>query len=600
MKLKYNIIIPSLLVCAFTVACTTELKDDSVSELETRVAKASLQGKVDKAQPQPNPEDAATPSTERDQTGASRHRLTEKKESIEKMHSYRNRPATTSLINQNVVHWPTESLNRENYAHFSNNPIKLAGEHPVSTFSVDVDSGAYANIRRMLNKGRLPPQDAVRVEEMINYFAYDYKTPQSRKQPFRVTSEMAPSPWNRENHLLHIGIKGYEMDKSTLPASNLVFLIDVSGSMRSADKIGLLKSSLKMLSRQLSTRDRISIVVYAGSSGVVLEPTPGNQHGKIAAALDQLQAGGSTNGGAGIRLAYMMAEQAFIEGGINRVILATDGDFNVGTVNFEALTDLVETKRKSGVSLTTLGFGSGNYNDHLMEQLADKGNGNYAYIDTIHEARKVLVDEIGSTLMTIAKDVKIQIEFNPSVVKEYRLIGYENRMLKREDFNNDKIDAGEIGAGHTVTALYEVTLHGKGGMVDPLRYSSEKIVQKRGSREIAFLRLRYKQPDANKSKLIEYPLHKRMIKSSLAKTTDRFRFSASVAAFGDLLRGGEYTGEFSYGDLLKLARKSRGNDSTGYKGEFINLVKTAKELDTRHTTHTPHQPHSGDDGLVIE
>lgn len=436
---------------------------------------------------------------------------------------------------------------------------------------------------------------------MINYFSYDYKTPKSRKQPFRVTVEMAPSPWNKQNHLLHIGIKGYEMDKSALPAANLVFLIDVSGSMRSANKLGLLKSSLKMLSRQLSGRDSISIVVYAGASGVVLEPTPGNQHGKIAAALNQLQAGGSTNGGAGIRLAYAMAEQAFVKNGINRVILATDGDFNVGTVNFEALTDLVETKRKSGIALTTLGFGTGNYNDHLMEQLADKGNGNYAYIDTLNEARKVLVDEIGSTLMTIAKDVKIQIEFNPAVVKEYRLIGYENRMLKREDFNNDKIDAGEIGAGHTVTALYEVTLHGKGGRIDPLRYGSEKISgKKRNSREIAFLRLRYKQPDGDKSKLIEYPLHKRMIKPSLAKTTDRFRFSASVAAFGDLLRGGEYSGEFSYNDLLKLARKARGDDHTGYKGEFINLVKTAKALDTRHATHSTRPIHPGDDGLVIE
>ena len=521
------------------------------------------------------------------------------------MNSYAGMSVPASVMRQTMVRWPSERFvseqtDRENYAHFSNNPVKLASEHPVSTFSVDVDSGAYANIRRMLNEGRLPPQDAVRVEEMINYFSYDYKTPKGRKQPFRVTAEMAPAPWNSQNHLLHIGIKGFEMDKKALPASNLVFLIDVSGSMRSANKIGLLKSSMKMLSRQLSARDRVSIVVYAGASGVVLEPTAGNQHGKISAALNQLQAGGSTNGGAGIRLAYAMAEQAFIKDGINRVILATDGDFNVGTVNFEALTDLVENRRKTGISLTTLGFGTGNYNDHLMEQLADKGNGNYAYIDTINEARKVLVDEIGSTLMTIAKDVKVQIEFNPAVVKEYRLIGYENRMLKREDFNNDKIDAGEIGAGHTVTALYEVTLHGKRGLIDSLRYSSEKISsKKRGGKEIAFLRLRYKQPDGDKSRLIEYPLHKRMIKSSLAKTTDRFRFSASVAAFGDLLRGGEYSGEFTYSDLLKLAGKARGSDRSGYKGEFINLVKTAQVLDTHHAQQS-HPLHTGSDGLVIE
>ncbi|MDX8403878.1 MAG: VWA domain-containing protein [Mariprofundaceae bacterium] len=606
-----NIAIPSLLICAVISACTTELKNDSVTEHETRVEDQVLQGKTDGKQTRAQSEDAISPlktnntlasensAVERDQL-APRHRLDEKKEHASKMKAYASRPVPASVMQQTMVRWPSEPLDRENYAHFSNNPIKLAVEHPVSTFSIDVDSGSYANIRRILNSGRLPQQDAVRVEEMINYFSYDYQTPNSRKQPFRVTAEMAPSPWNKQNHLLHIGIKGFEMNKSALPASNLVFLIDVSGSMRSANKIGLLKSSLNMLSRQLSSRDRVSIVVYAGASGVVLEPTPGNQHGKISAALNQLQAGGSTNGGAGIRLAYAMAEQAFVKGGINRVVLATDGDFNVGTVNFEALIDLVESKRKSGISLTTLGFGTGNYNDRLMEQLADKGNGNYAYIDTINEARKVLVDEIGSTLMTIAKDVKIQIEFNPSVVKEYRLIGYENRMLKREDFNNDKIDAGEIGAGHTVTALYEVTLHGKGGKIDPLRYSSEKVnVKKRNSREIAFLRLRYKQPDEDKSSLIEYPLHKRMIKSSLAKTTDRFRFSASVAAFGDLLRGGEYSGDFSYSDLLKLAGKARGNDKTGYKGEFINLVKTAQALDTHHVNNT-HPIHPGDDGLVIE
>jgi len=600
MNLKQNILIAALMVCTFMTACTTELKNDSANEHETRIEEQILHGEINKPQTQPNPENIATPSVEGDQARQNRHGSTDKKEMVAKMNSYTGMSVPASVMRQTMVHWPSESLDRENYAHFSNNPVKLASEHPVSTFSVDVDSGAYANVRRILNEGRLPQQDAVRVEEMINYFSYDYKTPNSRKQPFRVTAEMAPAPWNRQNHLLHIGIKGYEMDKKALPASNLVFLIDVSGSMRSANKIGLLKSSLKMLSRQLSAKDRISIVVYAGASGVVLEPTAGNQHGKISAALNQLQAGGSTNGGAGIRLAYAMAEQAFIKDGINRVILATDGDFNVGTVNFEALTDLVENRRKTGISLTTLGFGTGNYNDHLMEQLADKGNGNYAYIDTINEARKVLVDEIGSTLMTIAKDVKIQIEFNPSVVKEYRLIGYENRMLKREDFNNDKIDAGEIGAGHTVTALYEVTLHGKNGLIDPLRYSSKKISsKKRGSKEIAFLRLRYKQPGGDKSRLIEYPLHKRMIKSSLAKTTDRFRFSASVAAFGDLLRGGEYSGEFTYNDLLKLAGKARGSDRSGYKGEFINLVRTAQLLDTRHAQQS-HPLHTGSDGLVIE
>ncbi len=613
MNVKLNLVIPSLLLCAFITGCTVEHKDGLTPEHETNTQGQTLQDKTDNKQMQVRAKSNSSPLItdqsipQGEQFVQRRDRSIEKKEMSTKMKTHADMSISASIIHQNMpqipqdmVYWPSETQDRENYANITYNPVKLTSEHPVSTFSVDVDSGAYANIRRMLNEGRLPPQNAVRIEEMINYFSYDYQTPKSRKQPFRVTTEMAQSPWNKQNHLLHIGIKGYALDKSLLPAANLVFLIDVSGSMRSANKLGLLKSSLKMLSRQLSNKDRISIVVYAGASGVILEPTPGNQHGKISIALDQLQAGGSTNGGAGIRLAYAMAEQGFIKGGINRVILATDGDFNVGTVNFEALTDLVENKRKSGISLTTLGFGAGNYNDHLMEQLADKGNGNYAYIDTINEARKVLVDEIGSTLMTIAKDVKIQIEFNPSLVKEYRLIGYENRMLKREDFNNDNIDAGEIGAGHTVTALYEVTLHGNDGLIDPLRYKTKKINNKKHSNgEIAFLRLRYKQPNADKSSLIEYPLHKRMIKSSLGKTTDRFRFSASVAAFGDLLRGGEYSGKFSYNDLLKLAGKARGDDHTGYKGEFINLVKTAQALDTRHA-HQSQPVHPGDDGLVIE
>jgi len=496
--------------------------------------------------------------------------------------AYAGSPVPASVMQQTMVRWPSEPLDRENYAHFDSNPVKLASEHPVSTFSIDVDSGSYANVRRMLNEGRLPPQDAVRIEEMVNYFDYAFKGPKSRKQPFAVSTEIAPAPWDSGKRLLQIGIKGYEMDKSNLPASNLVFLIDVSGSMQSADKIGLLKPAMKMLSRQMTAKDRISIVVYAGSTGVVLEPTPGNRYGTIAAAIDQLQAGGSTNGAAGIRLAYAMAEQGLIKGGINRIVLCTDGDFNVGTVNFEALVDLVETKRKSGISLTTLGFGTGNYNDHLMEQLADKGNGNYAYIDTINEARKVLVDEVGSTLMTIAKDVKIQIEFNPLVVKEYRLIGYENRMLRREDFNNDKIDAGEIGAGHTVTALYEITLADGKGMIDPLRYRKRHVSERSASdEEFAFLRLRYKQPDSDTSSLIETPLLRNDIKPSLKGTSDRFRFAASVAAFGEILRGGKYAGDFGYDDLLKIAASARGTDESGYRGEFLGLVKTAAALDTR-------------------
>ena len=477
---------------------------------------------------------------------------------------------------------PVETLNRENYQHFDDNQIKLVAEAPVSTFSIDVDTGAYSNVRRMINAGNLPPEDAVRVEEMINYFSYDYPLPEDNAIPFSVTTEVAVTPWNVNSRLLHIGIKGYDMSEQELPASNLVFLVDVSGSMNSPDKLGLLKSALKLLTKQMRSEDRISIVVYAGASGVVLEPVAGNQSAKIAQALDTLSAGGSTNGAAGIRSAYLLAEQEFIKGGINRIILATDGDFNVGTVNFEALKDLVEEKRKTGISLTTLGFGTGNYNDHLMEQLADAGNGNYSYIDTLGEAQKVLVDEISSTLNTIAKDVKIQVEFNPAVVAEYRLIGYENRALNREDFNNDKIDAGEIGAGHTVTALYEVTLvNSQNRSIDELRYATDAVEKNSHTNELAYLRLRYKEPDASTSKLIEQVIKTSDIKTRLANSSKRFRFSAAVAGFGQLLRGGKYTKSFAYDDVLVLARKARGNDDFGYRGEFISLVNLTKSLSSQ-------------------
>jgi len=476
---------------------------------------------------------------------------------------------------------PSEPLNRENYAHFDDNSVKRVAEAPVSTFSIDVDTGAYSNVRRMLNNGQLPVEDAVRVEELINYFSYDYPVPDNSNEPFAVTTEIGVTPWNPETRIMHIGIKGYDKSRESLPASNLVFLVDVSGSMKSADKLGLLKSALKLLSKQMRSEDSISIVVYAGASGVVLEPVAGNETAKISQALDALTAGGRTNGAAGIRTAYQLAEQSFIKDGINRVILATDGDFNVGTVNFEALKDLIEEKRRSGISLTTLGFGTGNYNDHLMEQLADAGNGNYAYIDTLNEAQKVLVDEVSSTLNTIAKDVKIQLEFNPAVVAEYRLIGYENRALKREDFNNDKVDAGEIGAGHTVTALYEISMvSSKGNYVDPLRYSQASGADTHHKDEIALLRLRYKQPDSNTSKLIERPIQSVDVENTLEKTSDRFRFSASVAGFGQLLRGGKYTDNYQYDDVLELARNARGRDAFGYRGEFISLVNLAKSLQT--------------------
>ena len=487
-----------------------------------------------------------------------------------------------SNLSEPMPHPHSTTVDRENYAEINANPVHRVVKQPVSTFSIDVDTGSYSNIRRMLNNGRLPPQNAVRVEEMINYFGYDYEVPSAGDAPFSVQVEQAQTPWNKNTRLLQIGLQGYQPDPSTIPASNLVFLLDVSGSMNAPDKLPLLVNSLKMLTRELSEDDRVAVVVYAGASGLVLESTPGNEHATIAAALNKLSAGGSTNGGAGIELAYAQARQGFIEGGVNRVILATDGDFNVGTVNFDSLVDLVERQRDSGIALTTLGFGQGNYNDHLMEQLADAGNGNHAYIDGLNEARKVLVDELTATLMMIAKDVKIQIEFNPAVVAEYRLIGYENRLLDREDFNNDAVDAGDIGAGHTVTALYEIALVGSGGeRVDPLRYQSAEAqnegrtaITRNPSDEIAFLRLRYKAPDAEESQLIERPIA--LEKES--SISPRLAWAASVAAFGQHLAGGTYLNDFDLSDIKALAQPARGDDPFGYRAEFIQLLRLTESL----------------------
>ncbi len=475
----------------------------------------------------------------------------------------------------------SEPLYRENYQHFDSQRVTRVSSNPVSTFSIDVDTGAYTNMRRWLNQGQLPPEDAVRVEELINYFDYDYPFPENTKTPFQVSTEVAPTPWNTNTRLLRIGIQGYQVTKSKLPASNLVFLIDVSGSMSSTDKLPLLQQALTMLTNELDGQDRISMVVYAGASGVVLPPTTGDQKATILMALQQLQAGGSTNGAAGIRLAYQMAQQGFIPGGINRVILATDGDFNVGLASTEELIDLIQRQRKAGIALTTLGFGSGNYNDHLMEQLADEGDGNYAYIDRLGEARKVLSEELSSTLLTIAKDVKIQVEFNPARVSEYRLIGYENRKLNEEDFANDKVDAGEIGAGHRVTALYEISLVGsKGQRLPPRRYQNQtpgnKSVDGSFGQELAHLRIRYKLPTESVSKLIETPI---VDSGNKTHASDSFNFAASVAAFGQKLRGGTYLEAFSYDDIAKLARQSRGDDAHGYRSEFMQLVGLADTLD---------------------
>jgi len=478
------------------------------------------------------------------------------------------------------------SIGGEKYPRIIENSVKSVSEKPVSTFSIDVDTASYANIRRLLNQGDLPQHDAVRVEELVNYFSYNYpKAGIKTKQPFSVYTEVAPSPFNRDKHLIHIGIQGKTVDKAQRPAANLVFLIDVSGSMNNVNKLGLLKNSLKMLVKQLDDRDSVAIVVYAGSAGTVLEPTAGDNRHAITSALANLSAGGSTNGGAGIQAAYGLAEQAFVKSGINRVILATDGDFNVGTVDQQALKELIEKKRESGISLSVLGFGAGNYNDALMQELAQNGNGNAYYIDTLNEARKVLVEELTATLMTIAKDVKIQLEFNPKLISEYRLIGYETRSLKREDFNNDKVDAGEIGAGHTVTALYEVSfVNANNKLIDDLRYHdhSQQLIESNhesiNSDELAFLRLRYKLPDQEHSQLIETPILLSSMKASLSVSSNNFRFSAAVAGFGQILRGGKNLTTMTLNDVIKLAEVAKGDDKYGYRAEFINMVKLSNAL----------------------
>ncbi|WP_439861673.1 vWA domain-containing protein [Pseudomonas sp. MBLB4136] len=467
--------------------------------------------------------------------------------------------------------------NREQYQKISDNPVQAVAEAPVSTFSIDVDTGSYANVRRFLNSGQLPPKDAVRLEELVNYFPYAYPQP-TGEVPFAVASELAQTPWNPNSRLLRIAIKAGDKALATLPPANLVFLVDVSGSMDRREGLPLVQSTLKLLVDQLRAEDKVSLVVYAGSSSVVLEPTAGSDKARIRTAIEQLRAGGSTAGESGIQLAYQQAQQGFIAGGINRILLATDGDFNVGISDFEALKQLAADKRKTGVSLTTLGFGTDNYNERLMEQLADAGDGNYAYIDNLREARKVLVDQLGSTLATVASDVKIQVEFNPAEVSEYRLLGYENRALKREDFANDKVDAGEIGAGHRVTALYEVVPVGAKGWLEPLRYqNSDKPAGKAG--ELAWLRIRYKTPGQASSQLLERPIAAAEA-PALADSSEDLRFAAAVAAFAQQLKGGQYTGRFSLADSAELARQARGEDRFGLRSEFIQLVELARSLQT--------------------
>ncbi|MCC3605797.1 MAG: VWA domain-containing protein [Microcoleus sp. PH2017_29_MFU_D_A] len=484
-------------------------------------------------------------------------------------------PTTTALPAQ------TQEFDREGYNRIYDNSYQRASNNPLSTFGIDVDTASYSNVRRFINSGVMPPKDAVRLEELINYFTYDYPQPKGDR-PFSINTEVANAPWNPQHKLVHIGLQGKSISTKDLPPNNLVFLIDVSGSMNSPDKLPLVKASLKYLVSELRAKDSVTIVVYAGAAGLVLPPTPGNQKEKILDSIDKLEAGGSTAGGAGIQLAYKVAKDNFIKQGNNRVILATDGDFNVGVSSDGELVRMIEEKREQGVFLSVLGFGTGNLQDAKMEQLADKGNGNYAYIDSLLEAKKVLVTQMGGTLFTIAKDVKIQVEFNPAKVQAYRLVGYENRVLQNQDFNDDKKDAGELGAGHSVTAIYEIIPVGvasniKLPEVDPLKYQPNPATASASQTdELMQVKLRYKNPNETVSQLITQSVIDKPVK--LENASANFRFAAAVAAFGMVLRDSEYKGAASFDQVLRLASQAKGEDKEGYRAEFIRLVENCKTL----------------------
>jgi Ca-activated chloride channel family protein len=551
---------------------------DALTTLEPR--KSELKEKNDPAKPAENEIDtlaesapAPLPSVDMQATVA-RQKLAGDAGGV----GYLQKPPASGIVAQgDQVDTYYHDQGRDKFTDIETNPVKIAKDEPVSTFSVDVDTASYGFVRGSLNQNVLPQKDAVRVEEMINYFPYDYAGPADKAVPFKANVSVFPSPWNPDTKLMHIGIKGFSLNGQERPKSNLVFLIDTSGSMDSPDKLPLLQNAMKMLVETLRPEDTVSIVTYAGSAGTVLEPTKAKDKAKIVGALDRLMAGGSTAGAEGIRQAYQLAEQSFDKTGINRVILATDGDFNVGITDPEELKSFVERKRETGVTLSVLGFGRGNYNDEMMQTLAQNGNGNAAYIDTINEARKVLVDEVSATLFTIAQDVKIQVEFNPDTVSEYRLIGYETRMLKREDFNNDKIDAGDIGAGHTVTAIYELTpKESKAKLNDDLRYGEASTPAAAGADEYGFVKIRYKLPGEKDSKLISEPVKIGTAATTVEAAPQEARFTAAVAAFGQLLRGGQYTKSYSYDDVIALAQAAKGTDAFGYRAEFVNLVRLAK------------------------
>ncbi|MGB6116669.1 MAG: VWA domain-containing protein, partial [Mesorhizobium sp.] len=477
------------------------------------------------------------------------------------------------------------SPSSERLTEFSTNPVRAALESPVSTFSIDVDTASYAYVRRSLKEGMLPQRDTVRVEEMVNYFPYDWKGPATPETPFRADVSVLPTLWNANTKLMHIAIKGYELPQAQRPKANLVFLIDTSGSMESADKLPLLKASFRLLVNQMGADDTISIVTYAGEAGTVLEPTKASDKAKILAAIDGLQPGGSTAGEAGIREAYRLAESSFIKGGVNRVMLATDGDFNVGQTDDDDLKRLIEDKRQTGVFLSVLGFGRGNLNDRMMQEIAQSGNGQAAYIDTLAEAEKALVQEASSTLFPIASDVKIQVEFNPEKIAEYRLIGYETRALNREDFNDDKVDAGEVGSGHSVTAIYEVTPKGSPAQqIDDLRYGQARTNNPSGianGGEYAFVKIRYKRPGEDVSRLITQPVTTANEVADFAHASDDQRFSVAVAAIGQKLRDRSQVAGFSYNAISDIAAGARGADPFGYRGEFLSLIRLAAGLDGR-------------------
>lgn len=493
-------------------------------------------------------------------------------------------PSATGYGKHTQVHLFNNNFNTEGYAAVEENGFRSVRSNPLSTFSIDVDNASYSNIRRFINNGEMPPAGAVRIEEMINYFRYDYPEPVG-EYPFSVSTELAVCPWNNNHHLLHVGLRGKSIDKHSLPPSNLVFLIDVSGSMNMPNKLPLLKSAFGLLTGELRPQDHVAIVVYAGAAGLVLESTPGNRKDVIMRAIDKLEAGGSTAGGAGLRLAYAEASENYIEGGNNRIILATDGDFNVGESGNGSIEKLVAENRSRGIFMTVLGFGMGNIKDDKMEIIADKGNGNYAYIDNLQEARRVLVKEFGGTLFTIAKDVKFQIEFNPEYIKSYRLIGYENRLLNEEDFNDDRKDAGEMGAGHNVTALYELVPAGSeddGPSVDPLRYQQSGTAG-RGEEgkgkykgEYLTIKLRYKEPEGMTSRLFEKQV--RGYINDFSEASDNLRFAAAVSEFGMILGNSEFKGNSSLGSVISIAGSARGRDEEGYRAEFIRLASTVKSM----------------------